>query len=190
MQTTIAARSNLVPLTALGYELWRKKALTLLSGRPFPLDEEYRLFLNSVQPVAGSQFIDLGTSTGLYSRALLLAGAEKVYALDFSAPMLKVAVRKVERGELPVGWGESSRGAEEQGSRGETDKDQDFVVSPLPLRSSAPLLPNSAAVQELYKGFTPLLARAEAIPLPDSSLDGAVVGGSWNEFPQPELVVQ
>jgi 2-polyprenyl-6-hydroxyphenyl methylase/3-demethylubiquinone-9 3-methyltransferase len=39
-----------------------------------------------------------------------------------------------------------------------------------------------------YAGFVPLLARAEAIPLPQASLDGVVVGGSWNEFPNPQAV--
>lgn len=134
---TFAARTNLVPLTAIGYEIWRKRALSLLSGRPFPLHEELALLVKSVQPVAGSQFLDLGTSTGLYARALLEAGAARVYALDLSPAMLKVALQK---------------------ARG-------------------------------YAGFVPLLARAEAIPLPEASVDGVVVGGSWNEFPHPQVVV-
>jgi len=134
---TLAARTNLWPLTALGYETWRKRALTLLSGRPFPLEEEFSLMLTSVQPVAGRDFLDLGTSTGLYARALLEAGAARVFALDLSPAMLKVALGK---------------------ARG-------------------------------HAGFVPLLARAEAIPLPEASVDGVVVGGSWNEFPDPQAVV-
>ncbi len=134
---TLAAWTNLLPMTAFGYEIWRKRALSLLSGRPFPLQEEFALLVNAVQPVAGSRFLDLGTSTGLYARALLDAGAAQVYALDLSPAMLKVALRK---------------------ARG-------------------------------YAGFVPLLARAEAIPLPEASVDGVVVGGSWNEFPDPQVVV-
>jgi len=134
---TLAARTNLWPLTAWGYEIWRKRALTLLSGRPFPLEEEFALMLQRMQPVEGRVFLDLGTSTGLYARALLGAGAAQVYALDFSPAMLKVALQK---------------------ARGVT-------------------------------GFVPLLARAEAIPLPEATVDGVVVGGSWNEFPNPEQVV-
>lgn len=134
---TLAARTNLWPLTALGYEAWRQRALTLLSGRPFPLDEELSLMLKRVQPVAGRVFLDLGTSTGLYARALLEAGAARVYALDLSPAMLRVALQK-------------ARGRD---------------------------------------GFVPLLARAEAIPLPETSVDGVVVGGSWNEFPDPEQVI-
>lgn len=65
---TLAARTNLWPLTALGYEVWRQRALTLLSGRPFPLNEELSLMLKRVQPVTGQVFLDLGTSTGLYAR--------------------------------------------------------------------------------------------------------------------------
>ncbi|GIW25521.1 class I SAM-dependent methyltransferase [Meiothermus sp.] len=133
---TLAARTNLFPLTALGYELWRRRALTLLSGRPFPLQEELNLMLKAQEPVAGMHFLDLGTSTGLYARALLGAGAGRVYALDLSPAMLKVALWK---------------------ARG-------------------------------YEGFVPLLARAEAIPLPEAWVDGVVVGGSWNEFPQPQVV--
>lgn len=134
---TLAARTNLVPLTAIGYEIWRKRALSMLSGRPFPLDEELALLVKLVQPVAGLQFLDLGTSTGLYARALLEAGAARVYALDLSPAMLKVALQK---------------------ARG-------------------------------YTGFVPLLARAEAIPLPEAAVEGVVVGGSWNEFPHPQVVV-
>lgn len=135
---TPAVLTNLWPLTALGYELWRKRALTLLSGRAFPLQEELSLMLERVQPVVGQVFLDLGTSTGLYARALLEAGATRVYALDLSPAMLKVALRK---------------------ARGHT-------------------------------GLVPLLARAEAIPLPTASVDGVVVGGSWNEFPSPQAVVK
>lgn len=134
---TLAARSNLIPITAIGYEIWRKRALSLLSGRPFPLYEELALLVNAVQPVSGLQFLDLGTSTSLYARALLDAGATQVYALDLSPAMLKVALQKAKG----------------------------------------------------YAGFVPLLARAEAIPLPEASVDGVVVGGSWNEFPNPQAVV-
>ncbi len=134
---TLAARTNLWPITAFGYEVWRKRALSLLAGRPFPLEEELGLMVRAVQPVAGQTFLDLGASTGLYARALLEAGAARVYALDLSPTMLKVAFQKA--------GGDA--------------------------------------------GLVPLLARAEAIPLPDASLDGVVVGGSWNEFPHPQSVV-
>lgn len=135
---TLAARSNLLAPTAWGYELWRARALSQLSGRRFPLAEEFTRMIEAVQPVQGGIFLDLGTSTGLYARALLGAGATKVYGLDLSPAMLREAVRR-------------SRGLE---------------------------------------GFSPLLARAEAIPLPADSLDGVVVGGSWNEFRDPEAVAK
>lgn len=124
--------------------------------------------------------MDLGTSTGLYSRALLLAGAEKVYALDFSPAMLSVARRKVDLKELPVGWGGSG-------------KEAGTIATPSgepSSRLSGDGLLTPEKVQKLYGGFTPLLARAEDIPLPDGSVDGVVVGGSWNEFPDPVQVVQ
>lgn len=127
---------NLWPLTAWGYELWRARALSLLSGRPFPLDEELERMRASLEPLEGGVFLDLGTSTGLYARALLRAGAQRVYALDLSPAMLDVARRR-------------ARGLE---------------------------------------GLVPLLARAEALPLRTSSLQGVAVGGSWNEFAEPETV--
>lgn len=135
---TLAARTNLLGLTAQGYEVWRKQALSLLSGRTFPLKEELGLMVGAVQPVQGATVLDLGASTGLYARALLAAGAQRAYALDLSPAMLKVATQK------------------------------------------------AAGIP----GFEALLARAEAIPLADGSLDIVVVGGSWNEFPNPNAVVQ
>ncbi len=135
---TLAARTNLLAPTAWGYEFWRARALSLLSGRRFPLEEELARMIEAVEPVAGNTFLDLGTSTGLYARALLRAGAAKVYGLDLSPAMLQEAVRK---------------------ARG-------------------------------HPGFAPLLARAEAIPLPADLLDGIVIGGSWNEFADPEVIVR
>lgn len=135
---TLAVRTNLLAPTAWGYELWRARALSQLSGRRFPLSEEFTRMIEAMQPVQGGVFLDLGTSTGLYARALLEAGAAKVYGLDLSPAMLREAVRR---------------------SRG-------------------------------FEGFSPLLARAEAIPLPADSLDGVVVGGSWNEFYDPAAVVK
>ncbi|WP_233498305.1 class I SAM-dependent methyltransferase [Meiothermus sp. QL-1] len=135
---SLAAWVNRSSLTAWGYELWRVRALSLLSGRPFPLEEELALMRQAVAPVEGGLFLDLGCATGLYARALLAAGAARVYALDCSPAMLRVAHHKA--------------------------------------RS--------------YAGFVPLLACAEAIPLPDEALDGVVVGGSWNEFEEPGKVVQ
>lgn len=132
----LAVATNLLPPVAWGYELWRVRALTLLSGRRFPLEEEFALLVAALEPVGGGVFADLGTSTGLYARALLRYGAARVYTVDLSPAMLRVAVRKA-RG-LP--------------------------------------------------GFVPMLARAECLPLPSESCDGVAVGGSWNEFPQPERV--
>jgi SAM-dependent methyltransferase len=133
---SLAAQSNFWPLTAWVYEIWRQRALSLLSGRPFPLSEEFQRMMEFLGSVAGKTYLDLGTSTGLYSRALLAAGAAQVYALDFSPAMLRQAVQRA--GGHP--------------------------------------------------GFQPLLANAQAIPLIDQSVDGVVIGGSWNEFGDPAQV--
>ncbi|MCS7057769.1 MAG: class I SAM-dependent methyltransferase [Meiothermus sp.] len=135
---SLASWVNRCPLTAWGYELWRARALSLLSGRSFPLEEELALMCRALAPVEGGVFLDLGASTGLYARALLRAGAARVYALDYAPTMLRMAVRKARR----------------------------------------------------HPGLVPLLAYAEAIPLPDAVLDGVAVGGTWNEFSHPERVVQ
>jgi len=49
-----------------------------------------------LEPVRGGVFLDLGTATGLYARALLRAGAARVYALDLSPAMLRVARRRAQ----------------------------------------------------------------------------------------------
>lgn len=90
---TAAQRSNLLPLTAGGYMSWRRVSLSLLSGTPFTLDREARLFLSLCQPQAGQRWLDIGTSGGYYAGLLAGSGAE-VLACDLSPAMLKVAQRR------------------------------------------------------------------------------------------------
>jgi ubiquinone/menaquinone biosynthesis C-methylase UbiE len=91
---SLAARSNLFPLTAKVYDTWRSGALSLLSGRSFPIQEELEIVHAALQPVPAGHFLDLGCSTGLYAKSLLEQGAARVYGLDLSLPMLKEALRK------------------------------------------------------------------------------------------------
>lgn len=134
---SLAVLSNFFPPTAWGYDLWRKQALSLLSGRRFSLQEELDAMSKAVQVAPGHTFADLGTSTGLYARELLRQGASTVYGIDVSPSMLKQAQRKTP-----------------------------------------------------HSGFVPVLANASRLPLANQSLDGVVVGGSWNEFAHPHQVAQ
>lgn len=90
---TPAQRSNLWPLTARGYAAWRAQSLTWLSGQPFPLEREARLFLGLCRPQPGQDWLDAGTSAGFYAGLLARAGC-RVLAADLSAPMLAEARRR------------------------------------------------------------------------------------------------
>jgi len=94
---TLTQLSNTWKLTAVGYDLWRVRSLSLLTGRPFPLERELKLMLEWTRPKAGERWLDVGTSTGNYARALSSKGAQ-VVGLDFSAPMLEVARSKPSAG--------------------------------------------------------------------------------------------
>lgn len=95
---TPAQWSNLFPLTPWIYEdLWRVRALGILSGGPFPVEEELGLLADAlaVPASSGGMILDAGCSTGLYARGVLAAhpGA-MVTAVDLSSGMLKAAGRK------------------------------------------------------------------------------------------------
>ncbi len=91
---TLAQRSNLSSLTALGYPWWRARSLTLLSGSSFHLSREAALFLKLCEPRAGERWLDAGTSGGFYAGVLAGAGCE-VLAADLSSAMLDVARGRV-----------------------------------------------------------------------------------------------
>ncbi|WP_161882046.1 class I SAM-dependent methyltransferase [Deinococcus alpinitundrae] len=92
-ERTPAQRSNLLTLTALGYQSWREQSLTLLTGRPLPLSREAAYFGALCRPQAGQAWLDIGTSSGFYAGVLARAGA-RVLACDISPAMLKVAARR------------------------------------------------------------------------------------------------
>lgn len=87
---TLAQRSNFFPLTAWGYAWWRARSLSLLSGAPFSLEREARLFRALAAPQPGEWWLDAGTSAGFYAGVLAGAGC-RVVALDLSPAMLRVA---------------------------------------------------------------------------------------------------
>ena len=96
---TPAQWSNVLPLTAWGYErFWRRRALSLLSGEAFPVEREFELVWDMLQPAAEGLYLDLGCSNALQARALAprLSGASRIVGVDFSRAMLHEGARRVE----------------------------------------------------------------------------------------------
>ena len=87
---TLAQMSNHWKLTASMYEdLWRVKALSLMTGEDFPIVEEQRLLVDWTNIITNGLYLDAGCSTALYSRGLLKHQSNlNVVALDFSTEML------------------------------------------------------------------------------------------------------
>ncbi len=71
---TLAQRSNLSPLTAWGYPIWRERSLTRLSGQFFPPAREAALFQALCRPQPGELWLDAGTSAGFFAGVLARAG--------------------------------------------------------------------------------------------------------------------
>lgn len=87
---TLAQLSNLLPVTALLYDAWRVRSLSLLTGENFSLEREFGLMLEWLDVQPNQTFLDVGTSTGNYARAIAARGAT-VTAIDISKPMLTQA---------------------------------------------------------------------------------------------------
>ena len=87
---TLAQLSNLLPVTALLYDAWRVRSLSLLTGDDFRLEREFALMLTWLNVQPNQTFLDVGTSTGNYARAIAGRGAT-VTAIDISKPMLTQA---------------------------------------------------------------------------------------------------
>lgn len=95
-QNTLAQMSNHWKLTASMYEdVWRIKALSLMTGEDFPIAEEQKLLLDWMSLKTEGLYLDAGCSTALYARTLLKANAQtNVIALDFSKEMLNEARKR------------------------------------------------------------------------------------------------
>jgi SAM-dependent methyltransferase len=86
---TLAQLSNVVPPTPQLYErVWRRRSLSLLSPRRFPIDEELGELVDAVRPATGQVIVDVACSEGLYARTLAAEGAS-VIAVDHSLPFLR-----------------------------------------------------------------------------------------------------
>lgn len=94
--STLAQMTNHWKITASMYEdLWRVKALSLMTGEEFPIEEEQRLLNDWIGIKKDGFYLDAGCSTALYARALLKKDPNlNVIALDFSKEMLTEARKR------------------------------------------------------------------------------------------------
>ena len=102
--SSIAEYTNHWKLTASIYEdIWRKRSLSLLTGEEFPIEKEHELLIEWTAPKEDGLYMDVGTSTGLYARAIKAAQKKStVVGLDFSSQMLEEARLKAEADETDM----------------------------------------------------------------------------------------
>ena len=101
---SMAAQSNEWEITAWAYErLWRPHALSILSGRPFPLATELEYICGDIrQPRV---IVDVACSNGLYARAMQTAYPDAhVIGIDRALPMLLEAQRRARAARLPISY--------------------------------------------------------------------------------------
>jgi ubiquinone/menaquinone biosynthesis C-methylase UbiE len=98
---TLTQRSNLIPITAQVYDAWRVRSLSILTREQFSLEREFALMLDWLGVQAGQHYLDVGTSTGNYARAVAERGAS-VIAIDISKPMLEKTQERLEGLNLPI----------------------------------------------------------------------------------------
>jgi 2-polyprenyl-6-hydroxyphenyl methylase/3-demethylubiquinone-9 3-methyltransferase len=104
---TLAQYSNFWPITAQVYDLWRERSLSLLTRERFTLAREFTLMVQWLEIQPGEHYLDVGTSTGNYARALAQAGAT-VTAIDIARPMLEYAHKKLKPFDLPIQFEQAS----------------------------------------------------------------------------------
>ena len=96
----IANLTNYLPGAGFGYEpLWRVHSLSLLTGEHFTNERELRMMTSLVRLDGGGLFLDLGCSSGLYTRTMAarLGDAGEMVGLDISPSMLREAVRRARK---------------------------------------------------------------------------------------------
>ncbi len=93
----IANLTNFLPGAGFGYEpLWRVHSLSLLTGEHFTNERELRMMSSLVGLDGGGLFLDLGCSSGLYTRTMAarLGDAGEMIGLDIAPSMIREAVRR------------------------------------------------------------------------------------------------
>jgi SAM-dependent methyltransferase len=91
--------TNFLPGAGRGYEpLWRVRSLSLLTGEAFPNEQELEIITSLVRPRRGHRYLDLGCSSGLYTRSLARdLDAGDAVGIDISPSMLREAARRSHR---------------------------------------------------------------------------------------------
>ena len=97
---SIANLTNFLPGAGRGYEpLWRVRSLRLLTGEPFPNEQELRIIEDLVHQAPDGHYLDLGCSAGLYTRGLARDRDTSVVGIDISPSMLREADRRARQTE-------------------------------------------------------------------------------------------
>lgn len=93
---SMAERSNLWHLTAAVYEpLWRRHSTRILTRGRWTLEQECRIVTGMLTPLPERNYMDAGSSAGLYARVIQAAEPDSgVILVDYSRPMLRKAVSK------------------------------------------------------------------------------------------------
>jgi SAM-dependent methyltransferase len=95
---SIANLTNFLPGAGRGYEpLWRVRSLRLLTGEPFPNEQELQIIKDLIHQVPEGRYLDLGCSAGLYTRGLARDRNTSVVGIDISPSMLREADRRARR---------------------------------------------------------------------------------------------
>jgi SAM-dependent methyltransferase len=92
---SLANLTNFLPGAGRTYEpLWRLHSIRLLTGESFPNERELEIIKRLVRPVRDGRYLDLGCSTGLYTRSLSGNLDRGAVGIDISPSMLREAVRR------------------------------------------------------------------------------------------------
>src|ERR687890_265356 len=95
---SLANLTNFLPGAGRGYEpLWRVRSLRLLTGEPFPNEQELQIIKDLIHQVPDGRYLDLGCSAGLYTRGLARDRNTSVVGIDISPSMLREADRRARR---------------------------------------------------------------------------------------------
>ena len=97
---SVANLTNFLPGAGRGYEpLWRVRSLRLLTGEPFPNEQELQIIKDLIHQAPKGRYLDLGCSAGLYTRGLAREQDTSVVGIDISPSMLREADRRARRTE-------------------------------------------------------------------------------------------
>ena len=101
----VANLTNFLPGAGRTYEpLWRVRSLNLLTRESFPNERELEIISDLVEPKPSGLYLDLGCSSGLYTRTLArkLGSEGRVVGIDIAPGMLREAARRARRAGVRI----------------------------------------------------------------------------------------